>query len=168
MALKALLFDVDGTLADTESRGHLPAYNKAFRELGLDWRWTRKLYRDLLHESGASGRARLRHYLTHYSPPLGKHAREAMDNPEEWVKSVHSTKSRHFGRLLRDGGLPLRTGVARLMREAHAQGLKIALVTNASSASMKAFLAHGLGEEFRCMVDVVVEGAPEIAKKPAP
>lgn len=168
MALKALLFDVDGTLADTESRGHLPAYNKAFRELGLDWRWTPKLYRDLLHESGASGRARIRHYLTHYNPPLGAHARAAAKHPEELVESVHTTKSRHFGHLLQRGEMPLRTGVARLMREAHAQGVKIGLVTNASPATMQAFMDHGLGEKFRCMVDVVVEGTPEAAKKPAP
>lgn len=168
MALKALFLDVDGTLAETESRGHLPAYNKAFRELGLSWRWSSNLYRKLLVKSGTSGRERLRHYLTHYAPPLGRHEQEAQSDPEGWVKSVHAAKSRHFGDLLKSGDIPLRPGVARLMREAHTRGLKLALVTNASRESMQAFLAHGLGSELRQTVDLVVEGDPAVSKKPAP
>lgn len=168
MALKALLFDVDGTLADTESKGHLPAYNRAFEELGLSWRWSPHLYRKLLLHPGTGGRERIRHYLTDYSPPLGEHAREAQADPEGWARSVHAAKSRHFGKLLKQEGVPLRTGVARLMREAHGQGLKLALVTNASRASMRAFLEYGLGEELAGALDLVVEGGPSANKKPAP
>jgi phosphoglycolate phosphatase-like HAD superfamily hydrolase len=72
MSLRALLFDLDGTLADTERLGHRPAYNRAFKKLGLQWRWGPKLYRKLLSQPG--GRERLRHYLKSYRPDLGEHA----------------------------------------------------------------------------------------------
>ncbi|MEQ9737114.1 MAG: haloacid dehalogenase, partial [Algiphilus sp.] len=65
--LRAICFDLDGTLADTERLGHRPAYNRAFQEAGLSWRWGPKLYRDLLRHPGG-GRDRLRHYLSPYQP----------------------------------------------------------------------------------------------------
>src|SRR3546814_3904092 len=78
MSLKAVLFDVDGTLADTEALGHRPAYNRAFRNLGLDFRWGPKLYRKLLRQPG--GRERIKHYLQHYQPELGAETAEVEQN----------------------------------------------------------------------------------------
>ena len=65
-ALKALIFDVDGTLADTERDGHRVAFNQAFAEAGLDWDWTVSLYGDLLEVTG--GRERILFYLDRYRP----------------------------------------------------------------------------------------------------
>lgn len=164
--LQAILFDVDGTLAETERDGHRKAYNRAFRNLGLDFRWGPKLYRRLLMQPG--GKERLQHYLRRYQPALGDHADAVGEDIEAWVEHVHYVKSRYFRRLVRRGKLPLRPGVARLMREADGVGLKIAIVTNASRASLKPILRYSLGSELADRVDVVVCGEDGVAKKPAP
>ena len=116
MSLRALLFDLDGTLADTERLGHRPAYNRAFKELGLPFRWGPKLYRKLLRHTG--GRERLLHYLERYAPDLGDQRQAAESDPRGWARAVHALNSRYFRRLVRRGRVPLRPGVARLMTEA--------------------------------------------------
>lgn len=166
MSLRALLFDVDGTLADTECLGHRPAYNKAFKELGLPWRWGPKLYRRLLKQPG--GRERLSHYLDSYSPELGELAGDVRENPDSVVGDIHKAKSKHFSRLLKRGQVPLRPGIARLMREAVAAGVKLAIVSNASRATLEPVLEHSVGGELRGLLSLVISGEEVSAKKPAP
>lgn len=166
MALKALLFDVDGTLADTEPHGHLPAYNKAFNELGLGWKWSRKLYRTLLLQPG--GRERLSHYIDEYDPDLGDHQQAVDDDQKAWVNELHATKSKHFGQLVEKGKVPLRPGVRRLIEEAHAQDIRVAIVSNASRASLDALLGHVLGDGLMDIIDFVQDGEQVKNKKPAP
>lgn len=166
MSLRALLFDLDGTLADTEALGHRPSYNEAFRELGLPFRWSERLYARLLQQS--SGRSRLLHYLKRYQPELGPHAESVAESPEAWVEHVHALKTRHFQRLLERGEIPLRPGVARLLREASTAGIKIAVVTNASAGSLRPFLKHGLGQELSRCIETIVGGDIRFARKPAP
>ncbi len=166
MALKALLFDVDGTLADTEPHGHLPAYNEAFEELGLAWRWSPELYRELLLLPG--GRERIRHYLKR-NPLLAGARREAVEREAQaWVDRIHAVKSRHFKRLVQQGRVPLRPGVRRLIREARGEDLRVGIVTNASKRTLEPFLMHTLGPELRAEVDYVVSGEQAQRKKPAP
>ncbi|TDU32380.1 HAD superfamily hydrolase (TIGR01509 family) [Panacagrimonas perspica] len=166
MTLQALLLDVDGTVADTERHGHRPAYNRAFRKLGLGFRWGPKLYRKLLEQPG--GKERLLHYVNHYKPELGLHAAAYAADPHAWVREVHALKSHYFQRYLRKGQVPLRPGVARLIREADAAGLRVALVSNASRASLKPVLRYGLGEELADRIDLIVSGEDVKRKKPAP
>ena len=166
MTLRALLLDVDGTVADTERHGHRPAYNRAFRKLGLTFRWGPRLYRKLLEQPG--GKERLLHYVLHYKAELGEH-REAFEaDPVAWICRVHTLKSHYFKRYLRKGRVPLRPGVARLIREADAAGLHVALVSNASRASLQPVLRYGLGEELADRIDLVVSGEDVQRKKPAP
>lgn len=166
MSLRALLLDVDGTIADTERHGHRPAYNRAFRKLGLSFRWGPKLYRKLLEQPG--GKERLLHYVEHYKPQLGEHAAAYAADPQAWVKKVHALKSHYFQRYLRKGQVPLRPGVARLIREADAAGMRVALVSNASRASLKPVLRYGLGEDLAERIDLIVSGEDVEQKKPAP
>lgn len=166
MTLRALLFDLDGTLADTERLGHRPAYNRAFKKLGLSFRWGPKLYRKLLKQPG--GQERLLHYLKRYQPELGEHQAAADADPQGWTRTVHDLKSRYFRRLVRRGRVPLRPGVARLMREARAEGLRLAIVTSASRATVKPILRHSLGAALSREIDVLVCGEDVAHKKPAP
>jgi HAD superfamily hydrolase (TIGR01509 family) len=166
MTLRALLFDLDGTVADTERLGHRPAYNRAFKKLGLPFRWGPKLYRKLLRHTG--GRERLQHYLKHYQPELGEQRQAAEGDPQAWIQAVHALKSRYFRRIVRRGRVPLRPGVARLMAEAKAEGLRLAIVTSASRATLKPILRHTLGPELVKQFDVLVCGEDVQHKKPAP
>jgi haloacid dehalogenase superfamily, subfamily IA, variant 3 with third motif having DD or ED len=166
MTLGALLFDVDGTLADTEPEGHLPAYNRAFSEHGLGWQWTGKLYRKLLLVSG--GRERIGHYLDCYDPGLGAQNERVRADRDAWIAEVHRSKSRYFRDRLRAGQVSLRAGVARVIREAGACGLRIAIVTNASRATLEPFLAYALGDALLCHIELAVCGDEVANKKPAP
>ena len=166
MTLRALLFDLDGTLADTEVLGHRPAYNRAFRKLGLPFRWGPKLYRKLLRQPG--GQERLLHYLKRYHPDLGTQQSAVEADPNGWTQAVHALKSRYFRRLVRRGRVPLRPGVARLMAEARAEGLRLAIVTSASRATLRPILRHSLGDELVQSFDVLVCGEDVEQKKPAP
>ncbi|MES2488926.1 MAG: HAD-IA family hydrolase [Pseudomonadota bacterium] len=166
MSLQALLFDVDGTIADTEALGHRPAYNRAFRELGLSFRWGPKLYRKLLKQPG--GRERLKYFFLKYHPPLGEHEEEAKAGIDAWVARVHELKSHYFHRYMRRGRVPLRPGVARLMREAREAGLHLAIVTNASRKTLEPVLKYSLGPEMMAEVEVIASGEEVKNKKPSP
>lgn len=166
MTLRALLFDLDGTVADTERLGHRPAYNRAFKKLDLPFRWGPKLYRKLLRQPG--GQERLLHYLKRYQPDLGGQQPLVDADPKAWTQAVHALKSRYFRRLVRRGRVPLRPGVARLMAEAKTEGLRLAIVTSASRATLEPVLRHSLGAELVRQFDVRVCGEDVAHKKPAP
>ena len=156
MQLKALLWDVDGTLADTELEGHRRAFNQAFAAAGLSWRWDEATYRQLLAISG--GRERIRHYGSQVqSHPIA----EAM------VEDLMRAKQHAYGELARRGGLPLRPGVRRLVAEAAAQGVSQALVTTSSRSAVAALL-DGHGAELRRSFGFWVCGEDVKAKKPSP
>ncbi|QHS09878.1 HAD-IA family hydrolase [Sinimarinibacterium sp. NLF-5-8] len=165
MSLRAVLFDVDGTLADTEALGHRPAYNHAFRKLGLDLRWDAELYRELLKQPG--GRERLKHFVQHYRPCLGDQQPRTEAELDAWVAKVHALKSHYFRQRMRQGEVPLRPGIARLMREARIQGLRLAIVTNASLKTLKPVLQYSMGPELSAEIEVIASGEEVTHKKPA-
>ncbi|MBI3575602.1 MAG: HAD family hydrolase, partial [Gammaproteobacteria bacterium] len=101
MTLKALLFDVDGTLADTERDGHRLAFNRAFAAAGLDWRWDVALYGELLAITG--GKERMRHYVERYRPDYRK-----PPGFDDLVARLHAAKTAHYTALLAQGDIPLR------------------------------------------------------------
>jgi len=160
MTLQALLFDVDGTLADTERDGHRPAFNQAFQEAGLDWHWDVALYGKLLAVTG--GKERMKHYIDHYRPDYSKPA-----NFDELVAELHQAKTRHYAALAAGGGIPMRPGVKRLLIEARAAGLRLAIATTTTPENVTVLLEHSLGTGTPEWFEVIAAGDIVPAKKPA-
>ena len=159
--LQALLFDVDGTLADTERDGHRVAFNMAFAEAGLDWEWDEDLYGELLKVTG--GKERIRHYLDTCRPGETLPGDEA-----EYIAGLHKAKTRHYTGLLESGAIPLRPGVERLLAEAREAGLRLAIATTTTPVNVEALLTHTLGPESLQWFEVIAAGDIVPAKKPAP
>ncbi len=160
-ALKAVLWDVDGTLVESERDGHRVAFNRAFEALGLAWRWSEERYGELLRISG--GRERLLHDMTTRGdvPPTG-------DEREALARELHGRKNRFFAELVAGGALPLRPGVENLMRECAAAGVRMGIVTTTSRVNAEALLQTNLGPRWRERFAAVVCGEDVGRKKPDP
>lgn len=161
MALAALIFDVDGTLADTERDGHRIAFNAAFKEFGVDWDWTPELYGSLLSVTG--GKERMKHYVDVYNKTYRRPA--DFDN---LVVALHQAKTRHYTQFLARGTIPLRPGVKRLLSEAKTAGLRLAIATTTTLDNVTALLEHSLGPGSQQWFEVIGAGDVVPAKKPAP
>ncbi len=159
--LKALIFDVDGTLADTERDGHRVAFNQAFQAANLDWDWSIELYGKLLAITG--GKERIRHYLEQYNPTF-----EAPTDLTSFIAGLHAAKTEHYCQLLAEGRIPLRTGVERLLQEARDAGLRLAIATTTTMPNVTVLLEQTLGKESLEWFDVIAAGDIVPAKKPAP
>lgn len=160
MQLQALIFDVDGTLADTERDGHRVAFNAAFAEAGLDWQWSVELYGQLLAVTG--GKERIRHFIDTEHPPLPQEA-----DLTDLIARLHKAKTRHYTALLAQGGIPLRTGVKRFLQEAKTAGIRLAIATTTTPENVTALLEHTLPESLQWF-EVIAAGDIVPAKKPAP
>ena len=157
--LQALIFDVDGTLAETEE-AHRQAFNDTFKAHGLDWQWDRSLYKALLSVTG--GRERMRHYIDHYRPGTGA------DLSNDEIAALHADKTRRYGAIVAAGAISLRPGVARLLREARETGLRLAIATTTSMTNVTTLLASTLGNEAETWFDVTGAAEQASSKKPAP
>jgi HAD superfamily hydrolase (TIGR01509 family) len=158
--LKALIFDLDGTLADTEET-HRQAFNAAFIELGLWWDWSPPQYRELLRVSG--GKERLVHYIGTLQVPQAERARLL-----EMVPGLHATKTRIYTELIERGERPFRPGVLELLTAARAEGLRLAIASTTTSANVSALLRVNLRGSPQIAFDAVVCGDMVPQKKPAP
>lgn len=159
--LTALLFDVDGTLAETERDGHRNAYNAAFAEFGLDWHWDADYYGTLLPVAG--GKERLRHFVQNSGA-----AEADRSDIDDLIGELYATKTQLFQQWLASDAAALRPGVARLIREAHAQGVALGVVTTTSPGNVTGLLEHQLGAGSTQWFSVIVAGDMVPAKKPAP
>jgi HAD superfamily hydrolase (TIGR01509 family) len=161
MSLQALLWDVDGTLAETERDGHRVAFNQAFEALGVPWRWDVDLYGDLLAVTG--GRERLLHDMARRSEAPVLHAeREAL------ARALHQYKNALYAEIVRDGGVRLRPGVLELLAECRSRNLRLAITTTTSRANVEALLRANLGPSWGAWFETLVCGEDVRAKKPDP
>ncbi len=157
MPLEALIFDVDGTLAETEEV-HRQAFNASFARAGLGWHWDQALYAKLLEVTG--GKERIRHYIEAHGgiPALDLAA----------VARLHADKTADYTALVASGAVALRPGVLRLLDEARAAGLTLAIATTTSPANVEALLRATIGPDGPARFAVVAAGDCVPAKKPAP
>jgi HAD superfamily hydrolase (TIGR01509 family) len=158
--LKALIFDVDGTIAETEE-AHRQAFNRAFIDFGLDWRWGRALYCDLLKLTG--GRERLHEYLSGLElPPTVRR------NIETRIPELHAHKTALYGDMIRAGAGALRPGVARLAGEARNSGVALAIATTTSPVNLPPLFEATWSNEALDWFSVIAAGDMVKDKKPAP
>jgi len=160
--LQALIFDVDGTLADTES-AHRAAFNQAFAEMGMDWHWDEALYTQLLHISG--GKERIAHYWRQTHADVREISGMAL---QETVNRLHELKTAAYGAAVTSGALQLRPGVLRLMSEAQDQGLQLAIATTTSPVNIAALLRRAMGPDWRLNFSAICDASTAPIKKPHP
>jgi len=160
MTIKAIIFDVDGTLADTED-GHRKSFNEAFAECGLDWNWDVALYDKLLKVTG--GKERIKYFISDFLQDFAK-----PDDFESFVKNLHAVKTRYYTNMLGEGHIPLRPGIRQLIHDAHTAGIALAIATTTTPENVSALLEVGLGKDWERYF--AANGCGDIVphKKPAP
>ena len=160
--LQALIFDVDGTLADTEA-AHRAAFNQAFDQEGLDWHWDEALYTQLLDVSG--GKERLTHYWTQRHPEVrdvdGAGVRDT-------IARLHELKTAAYEAMVNDGAVSLRPGVLHLIDAAGHAGLHLAIATTTSPVNIAALLRGAIGSDWRQFFGIVEDASTATIKKPHP
>jgi HAD superfamily hydrolase (TIGR01509 family) len=156
--MKALIFDCDGVLVDTERDGHRVAFNRAFAASNIDAEWDVDLYGELLKIAG--GKERMTHYFNQHGWPSGKTA-------ETLIPELHKRKTALFTDLIARGSLPLRPGVARIVDEAHAAGVRLGVCTTSDPKAIDGVLDL-FGAERKKWFEIVLAGDIVKKKKPDP
>lgn len=159
--LSALIWDVDGTVAETERDGHRLAFNQAFEEFGLPWRWDVQTYGALLRVTGGFERL-LYDMRSRAQAPSSPRERDRL------AHSVHRRKNELYACLMKKGEIRARPGVSRLMDECESAGISQAVATTTSRANVEALFSTLFGAHWheRFVTVVCADDAP--AKKPDP
>jgi HAD superfamily hydrolase (TIGR01509 family) len=156
--MKALIFDCDGVLVDTEKDGHRVAFNRAFAAAGIDAEWSVALYAELLQIAG--GKERMTHYFNERGWPQGHTAATL-------IPELHKRKTAIFAELVATGSLPLRSGINRIVDAAHAAGVRLAVCTTSAAKSVDGVLDL-MGPERKAKFELVLAGDVVAKKKPDP
>ncbi len=158
--LTTLLFDVDGTLAETEEI-HRQSFNRSFAQAGLDWNWSQPMYAGLLAVTG--GKERIRYYLANHQPEF-----TVSGDLDEYIAALHASKTVIYTETMATGNVPMRPGVRRLINEARQSGLRLGIATTTTPANVSALLQHNLAPDAESWFEVIAAGGVVPAKKPAP
>ena len=161
MQLRALLWDVDGTLAETERDGHRVAFNKTFEHFGFEWRWSEERYGELLTVAGGRERM-LADFDTHDDVPADAGERLAL------AAKMHRQKNQFYAELVRQRGLSLRPGVIELMDDCRRSGILMGITTTTSRGNLEALMSVQIGDDWRERFATVVVGEDVRRKKPDP
>lgn len=161
MTLKALIWDVDGTLAETERDGHRVAFNRAFEALGLSWQWGSDHYGSLLEVTG--GYERLMHDMARRPDAPG-----APEARERLARELHKLKNGFYAEAVTRGAIALRPGVRELFDDAHAAGLPMAIATTTSRSNVDALLESHFGAGWLSRFAAVLTAEDAPVKKPDP
>ncbi len=163
---KALLFDCDGVLADTERDGHMASFNRMWQEQGINWQWDSAQYAEKVKIGGGKERmfslGQDADFRAVYPVP---------DSDEAWWQIVtgwHKRKSEIYKEMVASGAMPARPGVKRLAEAALAQGWTLAVCSTSALSSVQAVLQHVVGNETAAKFGGVFAGDVVKAKKPAP
>ena len=159
MTIKAILFDQDGVIIDTERDGHRVSFNMTFKEFGYNFEWGVDEYHELLQIAG--GKERMKRYL--HTKGFGVPVKP--EEEEDLIKRLHKRKTDLFVELVKSGKLPLRPGVKRFMQEAMAAGLKIGVCTTSNEEAARTLTTQILKD---IQFDVVLAGDVVKKKKPDP
>jgi HAD superfamily hydrolase (TIGR01509 family) len=160
MTFKAIIFDVDGTLSETEDT-HRKAFNEAFDKKGLPWHWDHRLYRQLLAVSG--GKERIRHFIDVHDPER-LHSKDL----DGYIRDLHAAKTAIYTRMIADGEAKLRPGVRPLIDKSSAAGIRLAIATTTSLPNVEALLLSTYGDQGIDKFEVICAGDVIEQKKPAP
>jgi len=155
---RCVLFDVDGTIAETEGQAHLPAFNQAMAEAGLDWRWTSADYKRLLKTTGGFER------LMRYATDNGHDAEVLRDT----LAQIHKNKNRHFAAIMATGAVAARAGFRELVMGLTHQNIAWGVVTTTSRGNWEALWTYSLAPLGVPAPEVIVCGEDVRAKKPNP
>jgi HAD superfamily hydrolase (TIGR01509 family) len=159
--LESILWDVDGTLAETERDGHLKAFNQAFETLGVPWRWSEQRYGELLTVAG--GRERLLHDMQFQG-----HAPHTLQGRRVLAERVHDLKNQLYADIVSRGDLPLREGVRELLEDCTRAGMPMGIVTTTSRSNIDALLETHLGTDWESQFAAVISAREAPQKKPHP
>jgi HAD superfamily hydrolase (TIGR01509 family) len=160
--LRALVFDVDGTLADTESF-HLQAFNAAFAEAGLDWVWDEALYTQLLDVSG--GKERILYWWNRTRCNMVDIDGSAV---RETIERIHLAKTALYEAMVNEGKVTLRPGVLALIEDACRNDVQLAIATTTSPVNVSSLLRRAIGGDWRLYFPVVCDASTAPLKKPHP
>jgi HAD superfamily hydrolase (TIGR01509 family) len=158
--MEALIFDCDGVLVDTERDGHRIAFNRAFAEMGLDVSWSIVEYGELLKIAG--GKERMRLWFDTNGWP------EQYPGKDELITSLHLLKTRLFMEMVEAGRLPLRPGIMRIVDEAVANRIRLAVCSTSNEKSVNLIVEKLLGMERKACFSGIFAGDIVSRKKPDP
>jgi len=160
MLLSAVLFDVDGTISETEDF-HRKSFNEAFKEFNLDWFWDEAIYKELINIG--DGKERIEYYIKRAWPEMLEYK-----NLTKYINSIHKVKNEIFKDFIMDCDIKFRPGVVRLINELRENNVRIAIVSSTTQDDLFTLFKNGLNMDPNTTFDLIAHGDCTEKKRPSP